>query len=58
MITKSSGIQPQMTQTQRDQFIQKIYDLVDAHHPSPNLNDDLIEELITAFEDIFPVTVK
>ena len=48
-----------MTQTQQEQMINKIYELVDSHYPSPNLNDVLIEELCMAFEQIMgePVTV-
>jgi hypothetical protein len=46
-----------LTQTQRDQMIEKIYELVDSHYPSPNLNDVLIDELCMAFETICPVTV-
>lgn len=45
-----------MTQTQRDQMIDKIYEIVDSHYPAPDLNDVLIEELCTAFETICPVT--
>ena len=46
-----------MTQTQREQMINKIYELVDSHYPSPNLNDVLIDELCMAFEQIFPEPV-
>lgn len=57
IVNKSSGIQPKMTQTQQDQMINKIYQLVDSHFPEDEPNDDLIDELCTAFETICPVTV-
>jgi len=46
-----------MTQTQQDQMINKIYQLVDSHFPEDEPNDVLIDELCTAFETICPVTV-
>ena len=46
-----------MTQTQQDQMINKIYQLVDSHFPESEPNDELIDQLCDAFETICPVTV-
>jgi len=46
-----------MTQTQHQEMINKIYQLVDSHYQDEP-NDVLIDELCDAFEDIMgPVTV-
>ena len=45
-----------MTQTQKDQMIEKIYEIVDAHFPKKP-NDILIDELCDAFDSLCPVTV-
>jgi len=46
----------QMTQTQKDQMIEKIYEIVDSHFPKKP-NDILIDELCDAFDSLCPVTV-
>jgi hypothetical protein len=45
-----------MTQTQKDQMIEKIYEIVDSHFPKKP-NDILIDELCDAFDALCPVTV-
>lgn len=45
-----------MTQTQKDQMIEKIFEIVDSHFPEKS-NDVLIDELCDAIDSLCPVTV-